>query len=109
MRRRGAVRLSFRRRAAFRSSWPSCTTARIAAPTPTTGEKSDFLGPEALRLELGKNRPPAGDRRGELRARNRRDHGNGNRATQFAGGFVRFDSRSEEHTSELQSQFHLVC
>src|SRR5689334_24850744 len=27
----------------------------------------------------------------------------------FAGGVVYIVSRSEEHTSELQSQFHLVC
>src|SRR5438309_2579838 len=40
--------------------------------------------------------------RGELpRRARRRVHG--------AGGLPRIPARSEEHTSELQSQFHLVC
>src|SRR5689334_23690977 len=54
--------------------------------------------------------------RGERRARQGRRHDAGCRRAAGRGGFPAVDraarrcaSRSEEHTSELQSQFHLVC
>src|SRR5689334_24736185 len=44
---------------------------------------------------------PAGERRAAHRGGRRRQH--------VRRGRVPFGVRSEEHTSELQSQFHLVC
>src|SRR5689334_23783335 len=59
----------------------------------------------ADRLSLGAN-PQARDAR--LGSRTAGD-GHGLRAQVSVGRPLRPRSRSEEHTSELQSQFHLVC